>query len=55
MSFNIEVRKKQLQSLDQYISASRNRVLKILSQLSWNPKQVLDVHIDIFGIKQYFM
>nr|XP_023012770.1 U11/U12 small nuclear ribonucleoprotein 48 kDa protein-like [Leptinotarsa decemlineata] len=40
MSFNIQVRKKQLQSLDQYISSSKDKVQSILDYLGWNPKKV---------------
>lgn len=43
MNFNIEVRKRQLQSLDQYISSSRNRLLSILNHLGWNAKQISEV------------
>lgn len=50
MSFNIEVRKKQLLSLEQYINASKNRVIFILHQLGWNAKQVLEVIRKVFAM-----
>ncbi|KAG5896266.1 hypothetical protein JTB14_033563 [Gonioctena quinquepunctata] len=43
MNFNIEVRKKQLQSLDQYISSSKDKVQSILDYLGWNSKKILGV------------
>ncbi|KAJ8909658.1 hypothetical protein NQ315_003718 [Exocentrus adspersus] len=42
MDFNIEVRKKQLQSLDQYISSSKDKVHSILDYLGWNSKNVIE-------------
>ncbi|XP_018567977.1 uncharacterized protein LOC108908426 isoform X1 [Anoplophora glabripennis] len=39
MDFNIDVRKKQLQSLDQYITSSKDKVQSILDYLGWNTKK----------------
>lgn len=43
MSINIEVRKRQLQSLDQYINSSKKRLQSLIRQLGWNAKQILEV------------
>lgn len=43
MSINIEVRKRQLQSLDQYINSSKKRLQALIRQLGWNAKQILEV------------
>ncbi|CAG9853789.1 unnamed protein product [Phyllotreta striolata] len=40
MSFNIEVRKKQLHSLNQYINSSKDKVSSILNYLGWNGRKV---------------
>ncbi|KAJ8962149.1 hypothetical protein NQ318_018106 [Aromia moschata] len=47
MEFNIEVRKKQLQSLDQYITSSKDKVQSILDYLGWNAKKLLDKEVKI--------
>lgn len=43
MSFNIEVRKKQLHSLNQYITSSKDKVDSILSYLGWTGREVQKV------------
>lgn len=43
MDFNIDVRKKQLQSLDQYITSSKDKVQSILDYLGWNTKKIIEV------------
>lgn len=43
MDINIDVRKKQLQSLDQYITSSKDKVQSILDYLGWNTKKTVDV------------
>ncbi|CAH1176922.1 unnamed protein product [Phaedon cochleariae] len=40
MNINIEVRKKQLHSLDQYITSSKDKVESILGYLGWTAKKV---------------
>lgn len=44
MEFNIEVRKKQLESLDQFISSSQDRVQSVLDFLGWKASEVLKVN-----------
>lgn len=41
MNFNLDVRLKQLESLEQYISSSRDKVQSILDCLNWDTKEVL--------------
>lgn len=43
MNFNIEVRKKQLESLNQYINSSKDKVETVLGYLGWNAKKVSEV------------
>lgn len=45
MDFNIEVRKKQLESLDQFISSSRDKVQSVLDALGWTASGVLKVKL----------
>ncbi|KAF2892373.1 hypothetical protein ILUMI_13801 [Ignelater luminosus] len=46
MDFNLDVRLKQLESLEQYISSSRDKVQSILDCFKWNAKEVLkDTHL----------
>ncbi|EEZ98612.2 U11/U12 small nuclear ribonucleoprotein 48 kDa protein [Tribolium castaneum] len=40
MDFNIEIRKKQLDNLDQLISSSRSRIQSVLSYLDWTQENV---------------
>ncbi|XP_063909516.1 U11/U12 small nuclear ribonucleoprotein 48 kDa protein-like [Zophobas morio] len=40
MDFNIEIRKKQLDNLDQLISSSRDRIQSVLSYLGWSSENV---------------
>ncbi|CAH1994455.1 unnamed protein product [Acanthoscelides obtectus] len=42
MNFNVEVRKKQLQSLDQCITSFKDKVDSILGYLGWSAKKVLE-------------
>ncbi|XP_060524793.1 pre-mRNA-splicing factor 38B-like [Cylas formicarius] len=42
MEFNIDVRKKQLQSLSQYIKSSKDNVEAILQSLGWNAKNTVE-------------
>ncbi|VEN53250.1 unnamed protein product [Callosobruchus maculatus] len=42
MNFNVEVRKKQLQSLDQCITSFKDKVDSILGYLGWTAKRVLE-------------
>lgn len=48
VDFNIEVRKKQLESLDQYLNFSKNKVQSILDKLGWSAKILLEVMLPIF-------
>lgn len=45
MDFNIEVRRKQLENLDQFISSSKDRVESILDYLGWTSEKVNEVNI----------
>lgn len=54
MNFNIEVRKRQLQSLDQYINSSRNRLLSMLGHLGWSTKKVSEVIFYVNYIEHSF-
>ncbi|XP_072379259.1 U11/U12 small nuclear ribonucleoprotein 48 kDa protein-like [Diabrotica undecimpunctata] len=47
MSFNIEVRKKQLHSLNQYINSTKDKIDSILNYLGWTAKSVLDASDSI--------
>lgn len=49
MEFNIEVRKKQLESLDQFISSSQDRVQSVLDCLGWKASEVLKVKLTVLG------
>jgi hypothetical protein len=40
MDFNIEIRKKQLDNLDQLISSSRDRIKSVLNYLGWTSENV---------------
>lgn len=40
MDFNIEIRKKQLDNLDQLISSSRKRVHSVLDYLGWDLENI---------------
>lgn len=48
MDFNTEVRKKQLQSLKQYISSSEDNVHSILQSLGWTIKKTLEVNYNFY-------
>lgn len=41
MEFNIDIRRKQLESLDQFISSSKDRVDSILEHFGWNAEKVV--------------
>lgn len=43
VDFNIEVRKKQLESLDQYLNFSKSKVQSLLEKLGWSSKTLLEV------------
>lgn len=45
MEFNIDIRRKQLESLDQFISSSKDRVDSILEHFGWNAEKVVKVKI----------
>ncbi|XP_028140592.1 uncharacterized protein LOC114334690 [Diabrotica virgifera virgifera] len=47
MSFNIEVRKKQLNSLNQYINSTKDKIDSVLNYLGWTAKSVLDASDSI--------
>lgn len=43
MNFNIGVRKKQLENLDQFISSSKDGVESILDYFGWNTEKISEV------------
>lgn len=43
MEFNIEVRRKQLEFLDQFIDSSKNKVDSILDYLGWTKEKLEEV------------
>ncbi|KAK9881193.1 hypothetical protein WA026_014541 [Henosepilachna vigintioctopunctata] len=42
MDFNIEIRKKQLENLDQFISSSRNKLQSLLEQFGWTEEKIVE-------------
>lgn len=43
MDFNVEVRKKQLESLENFISTSYSKIQSVLDDLGWTESEVLKV------------
>lgn len=50
MEFNSDVRLKQLESLEQYISSSRDKIQSILDCLKWNVNDVCKVCVNCRNI-----
>lgn len=48
MEFNIEIRKVQLENLEQFISTARSKVKTILDCLQWNEQKVFEVLQSLF-------
>lgn len=47
VDFNIEMRKKQLESLDQFVTCSRDEVQSILKSLDWSVDGIQEVCISL--------
>ena len=54
MDFNVEIRKKQIESIGHFVNKSRDQVYGIIKSLGWTPQKLVSVSflsIPIRGLK----